>query len=455
MTLTRATKPASSPPWSEADRLAALRAYGVLDTPREAAFDEITEVAALVCKAAIVLVSFVEDPRQFFKAEVGMGVRETPIDVSICAHAILQHDLFVVSDTTQDERFASNPLVTGERHIRFYAGVLLTTLEDLPLGTLCVLDTKPRPEGLSEEQAGTLRALARAVMAQLELRRSNKALVESERRLRASEERLQLALNAGHIGTWAWDIARNRVIADANLAQMFSVRPDEAANGAPVERFVNAVHPEDRPRVEAILAEVVQRGGEYDVEHRLVQKDGSVRWITARGRCDHDEQGRPIRFTGVTVDITDLKRAQGAEELLARDLSHRIKNIFAVVGGLVSLSARAHPEAKGFAEEFRQRVNALARAHEYVRPRSPGDVPSGAGETVLGLVRVLLAPYRIGGREQFIIEGEDVPLSAKSATALALIVHEQATNAVKYGALSTDKGIVRLTGERDGDLYRL
>src|SRR3712207_8157233 len=82
--------PASSPSWSEADRLAALRAYGVLDTPREPAFDEITQVAALVCKAPIALVSFVEDTRQFFKSEIGMGVRETPMTVSICAHAILQ-----------------------------------------------------------------------------------------------------------------------------------------------------------------------------------------------------------------------------------------------------------------------------------------------------------------------------------------------------------------------------
>src|SRR4051795_9183594 len=125
MTLTRATKPASSPPWSEADRLSALRAYGVLDTPREAAFDEITQVAALVCKAPIALVSFVEDTRQFFKSEVGMGMRETPMDVSICAHAILQRDLFVVPDTTQDERFASNRLGTGGPHIKFFAGALL------------------------------------------------------------------------------------------------------------------------------------------------------------------------------------------------------------------------------------------------------------------------------------------------------------------------------------------
>jgi PAS domain S-box-containing protein len=454
MTFARAIKPVSQP-WSEIDRLAALRSYGVLDTPREAAFDEITQVASLVCKAPIALVSFVEDTRQFFKSEVGFGVRETSLDVSICAHAILQRDLFVVPDTTQDERFASTPLVKGEPYVRFYAGALLTTPEDLPIGTLCVLDTQPRPEGLSEEQAGTLQALARAVMAQLELRRSNRALSESERRLRASEERLQLALNAGHIGTWTWDLREDRVIADANFAHMFSVSPEEAAKGAPVERFVNAIHPKDRPRVEAVLANAVKRGREYEIEFRLVQRDGAVRWVVGRGRCEHDEQGRPIRFPGATVDITDLKQAQEAQELIARELSHRIKNIFAVVGGLVTLSARGHPEAKGFAEDFRRRVNALAQAHEYVRPHSPEGVPVGSGETALGLMRVLLAPYRQGGRERFVIEGEDVPIGAKSATALALIMHEQATNAVKYGALSVETGMVRLAGERDGDTYRL
>jgi PAS domain-containing protein len=115
---------------------------------------------------------------------------------------------------------------------------------------------------LSEEQAGTLHALARAVMAQLELRRTNKALRDSERRLRASEERLQLALNAGQIGTWVWDIPANHVIADVNFAHMFSVSPDKAARGAPAERFIEAIHPEDRPRIEAILAKLLKRGGE-------------------------------------------------------------------------------------------------------------------------------------------------------------------------------------------------
>jgi GAF domain-containing protein len=158
----------SRPQWNEAERLTALRQYGILDTAREIEFDDVVRIAAHVCKAPIAVVNLIEDHRQWFKAEVGLGVRETPLDVSICAHAILQPGLFVVPDTTKDARFNCNPLVTGEPHLRFYAGALLQTPEGLPLGTVCVLDYQPRE--LTEEQAFTLQALARQVMAHLELR---------------------------------------------------------------------------------------------------------------------------------------------------------------------------------------------------------------------------------------------------------------------------------------------
>jgi PAS domain S-box-containing protein len=438
---------APSPPWSEERRLAALRSYGILDTPPEPAFDEITRVASLVCKAPISVVNLIEDTRQFFKSEIGLGVRETPVDVSICAHAILQRDLFVVPDTTKDPRFACNPLVTGEPHLRFYAGALLETPEGLPLGTVCVLDYKPRPEGITQEQAETLRALARAAMAQIELRRSNRALTEAH-------EHLHLALDAGKVGTWVWDIPSGTIMADERLARMFGVASDEAARGAPLGRFVTAVHPEDQERIASILGQVVEHGGEHEVEHRIIQ-DGQVRWIVARGRCELDPQGRPVRFPAATVDITDLKQATEARELLARELSHRIKNIFAVVNGLAALSSRGHAEAASFTQSFRERIAALAQAHEYVRPHSPESRPEPIDESVMGLMRMLLEPYLQEERERVTITGDDAPIGSKSATALALIMHEQATNAVKYGALSNETGQVLLRGEIDGATYRL
>ncbi|SEL52716.1 sensor domain-containing diguanylate cyclase [Halomonas daqiaonensis] len=151
----------------EKQRLQALANYQVLDTPEESAFDEIVEVASIICEAPISVVNFVDRDRQWFKSEKGLGVRETPLDVSICKHAILQPGLFIVPDTTQDPRFANNPLVTGKPHLRFYAGALLESHDGYPLGTLCVLDYQPRE--LTERQCFALQALANQVMAHLEL----------------------------------------------------------------------------------------------------------------------------------------------------------------------------------------------------------------------------------------------------------------------------------------------
>ena len=169
--------PACPPvPVNEVARLAALRSYGILDTPIEGAFDDVTRIAALICGAPIAVVNFIDSGRQWFKSEIGLGLREMPLGPSICAHAILQNELFIVGDTTQDSRFSANPLVTGDPGLRFYAGAPLLTPDGLTLGTVCVLDMQPRV--LSDEQSLALKALARQVMAQLELR---KALVLAER----------------------------------------------------------------------------------------------------------------------------------------------------------------------------------------------------------------------------------------------------------------------------------
>lgn len=156
---------------SETERLQALRSYGILDTAIEAAFDDITKIASYVCQVPISVISFVDEGRQWFKSEVGLGgVRQTPIEQSMCAHAILEHGFMEIPDTTLDPRFKHNPLVTGEPHLRFYAGAVLRTPDGLPLGTICVLDDKPRE--LNAEQRAVLAALARQVMSQMELRRA-------------------------------------------------------------------------------------------------------------------------------------------------------------------------------------------------------------------------------------------------------------------------------------------
>ena len=158
--------------WGEADRLAALHAYDILDTAREPAFDDITALVARICEVPIAVVNLIDADRQWFKSEVGLGVRETPLETSFCRHALLERDQLIVPDASRDARFECNPLVTAAGGLRFYAGVLLKDNTGLPLGTLCVLDTRPRPEGLSAVQAEALDVLARQVMNLLNLRRA-------------------------------------------------------------------------------------------------------------------------------------------------------------------------------------------------------------------------------------------------------------------------------------------
>jgi len=173
--------PDCSPPpgWTESDRLAALLRYGILDTPKEPEFEDIVRLAGDVFEAPIAVVNLIASDRQWFKAEIGIGARELPLDVSICAHALLQDDMFIVPDTLLDPRFDNNPLVQAEGGLRFYAGALLRTEEGLPLGTVCVLDHKPRPEGVTARQRLMLEVLARQVMTQLDLRR---AIVQRDER---------------------------------------------------------------------------------------------------------------------------------------------------------------------------------------------------------------------------------------------------------------------------------
>ena len=157
-------------PLSEAERLGLLRMYCILDTAAERAFDDLTKLAATVCGTPIALISLVDDRRQWFKSKVGLDAEETPRDVAFCAHAIERKDeLFEVENAALDPRFADNPLVTGDPKIRFYAGAPLVVESGAALGTLCVIDRRPR--SLTPDQRSALETIRSAVVSLLELRR--------------------------------------------------------------------------------------------------------------------------------------------------------------------------------------------------------------------------------------------------------------------------------------------
>jgi GAF domain-containing protein len=181
-------------PSDEPARLAALRDYDVLDSPPEKAFDDLTQLASYICQAPVALMTLLDADRQWFKSRIGFEQPETSRDVAFCSHAILQDDLFVVPDAQADPRFADNPLVTQQPHVRFYAGAPLATPSGHAIGTLCVLDEKPR--SLTPEQQNALRTLSRQAVSQLELRRALVRERAYQCELRAEQERgEQLLLN--------------------------------------------------------------------------------------------------------------------------------------------------------------------------------------------------------------------------------------------------------------------
>lgn len=433
----RLVSSAAQPVWTEAERLSALDSYHVLDTPPEPSFDDIAKIAAHVCGAPIAAVNFIAEHRQWFKSEIGLGVRETPLDVSICARAILQRGLFVVPDTTLDPRFSSNPLVTGEPYLRFYAGALLETRDGLPLGTLCVLDHAPRPSGLTPEQAFTLEALARRVMTELELRRAlaRQARLEQEARDREDHYRHVVELNPQV--PWTADAHGNILDFSQRWLDLTGLTRGEALGGG----WTRAANPDDLPRMTEAWTASVATGQPYDIEHRIRLADGACRWMRSRAYPRRDRTGAVVRWYGSTEDIHDRKLGEQQQRLLVHELNHRVKNTLATVQSLAVQSFRGTNHASQAREQFEARLLALSRAHNVLTRENWESADLHA------IIADVITPF-CGDGERVHADGSHLSLPPNMALALAMALHELCTNACQHGALSTPNGSVAIAWTR-------
>jgi len=278
-----------------------------------------------------------------------------------------------------------------------------------------------------------------------ELARTVEALAQSEARFRAIADSMpQMVWSTQPDGFHDYFNAR---------WYEFTGVPDGSTDG---EGWNGVFHPADQERARARWRHSLETGDPYEIEYRLRRHDGVYRWTLGRAMPIRNEAGQITRWFGTCTDIDDLKRMEQAKELLSQELSHRIKNIFAVVSALIALSARQFPEARAFATALRTRINALARAHEFVRPHSETSRPTVGSMTLHAFLTDLFRPYAApDGSSRVFLGGDDAVFDDQAATSVALLFHELATNAAKYGALSVEGGRVTLSTLNKGDRFIL
>lgn len=222
----------------------------------------------------------------------------------------------------------------------------------------------------------------------------------------------------------------------------FTGVPEGSTDG---EAWNGMFHPDDQDRAWSVWRHSLETGEPYQIEYRLRHRSGEYRWVMGRALPVRDNDGVVTRWIGTCTDIHDQKLQAADNELLLRELSHRIKNIFAVINGLIGVSARAQPDAAPFAQELKQRIAALGRAHDLARPHSPDSLPVSGEATLHMLLAVLFEPYLTAGDGRLHVSGDDLAIDDRGATPIAMLVHELATNAAKYGALSNDSGRIVIT----------
>jgi two-component sensor histidine kinase len=457
----------------EPDRLAALEEFSILDTAPEPGFDDIVHLAMHICEAPVALVSLVTRDRQWFKARAGFEPCETDLDSSVCAHALVEPDLLVIPDLTADPRASANPLVTDEPYIRFYAGAPLRTAEGHVLGSLCVIDGKPRPGGLTPGQTECLRNLARQVISQLELR---KALARQQTFLIAQAKADARRAGLLTLGDKLRDVSTvdeiTRAAAETVARTLGAIRAGFGVLSEDGE-FVEVSSDWTAPGIPSVagrhrfadyggLADDLRAGRPLVIEDvttdpRTSRDPRALLRLNARSLVNVVvlEHGRPVAIFFAHFDhptawppetmaflrnVADRVEsgvarlnAENQQRVLNHELSHRMKNTLSMVQAIAGQTLRGVTE-RDAVQAFVGRLHALSGANDVLLKRSwlGGDV----GDVIRNVTGILQSP------ERFEISGPPLVIGPRATLSLSLLLHELTTNALKYGALSVPDGTV-------------
>lgn len=351
-------------------------------------------------------------------------------------------------DITLDPLYGRNAPRTGMPHghlpVRSYLAIPVATRQGEVLGGL--LFGHPEPGRFTVRDETLLTGLGAQVAATIESIKLNAdALAELDHR-RKAEERLKFALDSGRMGSWDLDVATRTYEASDLCKANYGRRPEEPFTFADL---VATIHPDDRPRIVAAIDSAIRDSADYDVEYRVVHPSGELRWLHARGRAAQTaDDGGVRRLAGVSLDITERKRADERQKLLVNELNHRVKNSLATVQSIAAQTLRSTASPEFFREAFETRLIALSQTHDLLTRES------WEGASLREVFDVELHAMASEDRVSFDYVS-DVRLTPKAAVALGMGIHELATNAVKYGALSTPLGGVKVVWRVEQDVLRL
>jgi two-component sensor histidine kinase len=252
---------------------------------------------------------------------------------------------------------------------------------------------------------------------------------------------LRSAIDSAGVALWTWIVQNDEFVMDARGFELWDISPDTVLT---FEHLSVQVHPADRDRVRTAFMATRVIEGQFEIDFRILTSASDVRWISARGQGSNGDAAAG-KMSGIFLDVTGRKQAEEGHELLAGEMSHRVKNLLALASGLTTITSRTTETKEEMAKQLTQRLTALGRAHDLVRP-----LPNGQGSAALlgDLFSVLLAPYddigAFAGRIRVAVPR--MGIGEKAATSLALVIHELATNSLKYGALSSEQGLLDISG---------
>jgi PAS domain S-box-containing protein len=419
----------------ETARLSLLRRYDILDTPPEAAFDHIVALAAKVLDMPVSLVSLVDETRVWFKARNGMRDNEVVRAPGFCASAIEQTSPWLVEDAQSDLRTMRHPWVTGEAHIRSYAGIPLTMPEGSPLGVLCAMDTKPRR--IEARELGMLGEFAALVVDKLVSRSTSRAAIwEKDVAVGvagelAGQSRLLTAMVQSSQDAIITKDLNGRVTSWNRAAeQMFGYTEKEM-----VGELGTRIIPPDRHAEDDYVLSSIAGGKSVDHYETLrMHKSGRQLPISITVSPIWDDRGEVIGASKIARDITDRKNSQDRINALMREVNHRVKNQYAIILSMLRQTGRTTRSQAEFETRIRERIMSLSRSHDLLVSAD------WRGTTIAELVSSQIEPYTNRGRVS--TNGPSILLTPSAAQYLGMALHELAIHSAEQGAMAEGGGRV-------------